>query len=120
MSDKFKAEHSERKFVKDRATMFLEAELKKARAIVSSKRIEMQKGQKAEVIQWQRATETYVTMPPAVRDFAWTEFKMKHGDAEPDYGTSRDVNRLIKYAKAYWKAHSKTPGGEGNGLGVFR
>lgn len=120
MSDKFKAEHSERKFVKDRATMFLEAELKKARAIVSSKRIEMQKGQKAEVIQWQRATETYVTMPPAVRDFAWTEFKMKHGDAEPDYGTSRDVNRLIKYAKAYWKAHSKTPGGEGNGLGVLR
>jgi len=120
MSDKFKAEHSERKFVKDRATMFLEAELKKARAIVSSKRIELQQGQQAEVIKWQKATETYVTMPPTVRDFAWTEFKVKHGDAEPDYGTSRDVNRLIKYAKAYWKAHSKTPGGEGNGLGVFR
>ena len=119
MSDKFKSEHSERMYVKQRGTMFVEAALKDAREIVISKRIEMQRGQSTEVIKWQMFTDKFRKLPEAVRDFAWTEFVRRHGEREPDYNSADDLSRLVIYGEEYWKAYTSTLK-KGKGLGSRR
>tara|TARA_R110000787_G_scaffold166039_1_gene279053 strand:+ start:5130 stop:9500 length:4371 start_codon:yes stop_codon:yes gene_type:complete len=115
-SDKFKAEHTERMFVKQRGTIFLEAELKKARASIKSKRLAFMRGSK-ESIKWQMYTEKFRKLPPAVRDFAWTEWTKRNPDEKIDYMNADHITNLFVYGDTYWKEYSALPK-KGRGLGV--
>jgi len=120
-SERFKSEMTERMFVKSKATMNVEAELKKARENITSMRLDAMrdKAGKNKSIKWQLYTEKFRKLPKEARNRAWVEWTKKNPEKEIDYMNPDHVANLYIYGDTYWKAYSSSSSGNKRGLGAL-